>query len=265
MNITETAEKLAVEITSAVRKAVEPHDEVAILFSGGVDSALLAAVSRKFSNPKLYVVGFRGSPDLTWGTEAGQLLDLPVTEIVIDVPDIELAVETIVRKIGMRNPEWMTPFVPLYLAMEKTRERTVLCGQGADELFGGYRKYRELPLEEADKRMASDLDELMKDEITYYRKMASHLDKQLEFPFLEPELLDLGRKIPIEMKLGDEETKIILRRAASCLGLPENIALRKKKAVQYGTRVSREMRKMLKKRGKSLDEYIDDIVYTNEN
>ena len=113
--------------------------------------------------------------------------------------------------------------------------------------------------------MASDLDELINDEIPYYRKMADNLDKHLEFPFLEPELLDFGRNTPIEMKLGDGETKIILRRAASCLGLPDSISRRKKKAIQYGTRVSREMRKMLKKRGKSLDEYIDDIVYTNEN
>ena len=257
--MTET-EKLGQEIIGAVKRSLGDSENVAILFSGGIDSALLAHVSRQFCEPRLYVTGLQDSPDILWAREAAALLNMPVDEIVIGPEDIEKAIQAIVQDVGMQMAEWLTPFIPLYLAMSGTEEELVVCGQGADELFGGYRKYREIPPREAEMLMARDLEELIAMEIPYYHKMAEIMGKKVAFPFLDEQLLAYALCLPVEELMNENEGKLALREAAREIGLPEAIAGRPKKAVQYGTWVSREVKKMVKARGQTLNEYVEDLT-----
>ena len=107
--------------------------------------------------------------------------------------------------------------------------------------------------------MARDLEELIAMEIPFYHKMAGVLGNKVAFPFLDEQLLAHALCLPIEELMDENEGKLALREASRSTGLPEVIASRPKKAVQYGTWTSREVKKMVKARGQTLNEYVEDL------
>ncbi len=232
-------------------------NEAAILFSGGVDSALLAhIVNREFFPPKLYSVGFEGSNDIVWSGEAADLMGLPIEHNIIHREDIETAIQVLASEINMTNPKWMAVFIPLYLGLASIKEDTVIMGQGADEVFGGYRKYREAGPGKAEDMMARDISEIIEGEAEFYHGVAGYHGKRLILPFLDPEIIVMGKKLPYERKIDGRGNKLVVRDLCEELGLPEEISQRPKKAMQYGTGVSRELRKILKTSGMDLGELI---------
>ena len=160
----------------------------------------------------------------------------------------------------MDNPRWASTFVAFDLVLQRIDEKLVLCGQGADELFAGYKKYREMTQEEAEARMRRDLEELVNEEFPLYRKMAQNYGKILIAPFLHPEVIEFSRAIPFKYKLGDEN-KMVLRLAASFLGVPGSMAEKPKKAMQYGSGVSKVLKFKVKSSGMDLGDIIKSIKY----
>jgi len=58
--------------------------------------------------------------------------------------------------------------------------------------------------------------------------------------------------LPINLKIGPEKTdvrKLVLRKTAENMGLPESISRRPKKAVQYATGVDKALKRLAKQHG----------------
>ncbi|MCK4757672.1 MAG: hypothetical protein KAS67_04395 [Thermoplasmata archaeon] len=256
----EKIEELHQLILKNLDRELKGRDEAAILFSGGIDSALLAHImSQNFFKPRLYSMGFENSNDILWSREAAGLLGLSLEQRLINADDVKKAMGQIVNDVGMKNPKWMSVFIPFFLGFQDVEEEVVLVGQGADELFGGYRKYREAGRERASEMMVSDIEDIVEEEAVYYHKVAGHFNKKLLLPYLEPDILEFGRGLPFEYKISGDESKVIIREMGRWTGLPDDIASRPKKAMQYGTGTSKELRKILKKSGMSLKEYVSGI------
>lgn len=259
MSPSSNSKHLADLLSNSVKAGIGNQKKAAVLFSGGVDSAILAVLAREFAETELYVAGYPGSPDLLWGKDAAELLAMPVHEIKIDEEMMIAATRKIVRDVGMTKARWLTPFIPLFIGIESAKEEVVLCGQGADELFGGYQKYVREGAVEAQSQMSKDLEELRSEEAIYYHKIADLFSKRLAMPFLDDEIIKFGAGLPFDEKIRGGETKVILRKAAKHLAIPEPIASKKKKAIQYGTHVSRELKRYLKRRKLTLDDFISDL------
>lgn len=156
--VTQAAERVGLDsavqrygdlFTAAVERQLMSDVEVGVLLSGGVDSALVAAVARKaLDKPiKAFTVGFTGAEAA--GVDevddarhtAGQLgLDHHVVRIGSD-GFIE-ALRECVRIV--EEPLATTSIVPMrFLAQLAARHvKVVLSGQGADEPLGGYGRYQ---------------------------------------------------------------------------------------------------------------------------
>lgn len=253
-------EQLAEILRTSVKNSLADKNEIAIMFSGGVDSAILAVIARKFCNVKLFVAGMEGSNDLQWGTEAGELLDLPVVQIIFTKDDVLQAMKNVIIIHKMDNPRWMSTFTAFDIVLSRLREPAVFCGQGADELFGGYKKYLEMFPKDAEARMMADYEELAFQEMPIYSAMARHYDVELIAPYLNQDIVDFAGQVSIEYKLGNDN-KEILRQAAEVLGVPGSMARRPKKAMQYGSGVSKVIKSHIKKSEKDLSGIIDSIKY----
>jgi len=118
----------------------------------------------------------------------------------------------------------------------------ILTGQGSDEIFGGYTRY---------KNYSGNLKNFLQTDyetvgrIDYKRDSAilRHFGITIINPYEEENFLQYALSIPTELKLYNQDSQIIekyiLRLVAQNLGLPEEIVWRPKKAFQYSSRMQK--------------------------
>lgn len=135
--------------TQAVERQLMSDVEIGVLLSGGVDSAMVAAVAQRRSAAplKAFTVGFTGA-------EAAGIDEIAEARVTADA----LGMEHHVVRIGFEDfigtmrdcvriveePLATTSVVPMrFLTMLAARQvKVVLSGQGADEPLGGYGRYQ---------------------------------------------------------------------------------------------------------------------------
>ncbi|WP_157187014.1 asparagine synthase (glutamine-hydrolyzing) [Nocardia vinacea] len=127
------------ELVSAVRTHIEADVEVGIALSGGIDSSLLAAMAPQ--RLRSFTVAEREDDgDLTGARAIARSLRLDHHEHLINTQDY---FDNIVRSVLIEEQPAALGGLPLYFLC-LTMSRHVKCaviGEGADELFGGYREY----------------------------------------------------------------------------------------------------------------------------
>jgi len=245
--------------------AVEPSG-LAVAFSGGVDSALLAAAL----DAPLYTVGFRGSHDLVAARSAASLLGLELRPVEVDHERLEAAIPRVVGATGRTNAMDVGITLPLFVAGERASadgfDRLAL-GQGADELFGGYAKVARAP---EDPRVDADTVRGAR------RELLGTLPDQLErdvlalraagvepvTPLLDDRVVRAALELPGELLVTPRgDRKWALRLAAREL-LPDRLAFREKKAVQYGSRVAGELDRLARQAGfkRRMDDHVTRFV-----
>lgn len=133
-------------LTDSVKANLVADVEVGVFLSGGVDSTLIAALaSREKSDLQAFTLGFPESPgndETEIARHNASLMGL--RHNVVDVHSHELSqiAREIVKTTG--EPLGDAAVLPLAVLARKAREHVpvVLAGEGADEIFGGYRRYQ---------------------------------------------------------------------------------------------------------------------------
>jgi len=235
----------AMGLASAIETAVRLRsDEGVVALSGGVDSALVAAIARR----ECVVVGVEGSGDPVRARSVADALDLDLEEALIDPGRIEEALAAVLPVIPSTNPVDASIAATLYFAAEWAAlhgHERILAGQGADELFGGYARYLETTtLGEDLKRDFLGLSlQAARDQA-----VAGLFGARFSLPYLDVRVVKKAMAIPPEDKVRDGVRKRPLREVAAC-HMPAEVAYREKKAMQYGSGVMREMKRLARRRG----------------
>lgn len=250
-------EELKTNITNAVNKRIRNLDKVALLFSAGVDSTLIAELLKKAGiDTTLYTIGTENSQDMKFAKQAAQELGLPLKYEVINreiveenfLKTIEIIEDTNLMKVGVG----MTIYLTSKLA-KKDNQKVILSGQGADELFAGYNRYKNKynQPEELTRELTYDLNNMYHVNLERDDKATMANSMELRVPYLDKHVIKTASKVPTGYMLksdNDNLRKHILRDAAYELGVPEYIAYRPKKAAQYGTGIDKIIRKKIIKK-----------------
>ena len=144
----EPASTLAEELRERLRDSVQAHlladVPVGVLLSGGVDSSVLTALAAHESPEQVstFSIGFRERSfnELGLARQVAQRYGTNHHELVVS-PRIEDLLPGLAAAFD--EPFADSSAVPTYLVSQLAAEhvKVVLCGEGGDELFGGYETY----------------------------------------------------------------------------------------------------------------------------
>lgn len=140
-------------LTSAVTTRVEGHATSAISLSGGIDSAVIALLaSQTDSTVTAYSASWPDSDKSRYNSDAesariiAKNLGIAFQEVkIFDTTTLDQNLKEFVRAMEEpnSNPSGLS-MMNLYKAISSDSHRLVLTGDGADEIFGGYPRYKSL-------------------------------------------------------------------------------------------------------------------------
>ena len=253
-------EELGRAIEESVRKGSEGK-EVAVAFSGGMDSGLLAALAKKYARSvTCYTCGTDGSFDVAAGRELASMLDLPWVQCRIGEDNIESTIREMISATKVSDPFTISYDLQLFTVCRQADEPIVISGQGSDEYFGGCASSVNEDDAEYNRFRDWGIERLMKVSIPCEQSMARFYKKKLRYPYLNEEVLRLVSEIPPEdlRPRSMEERKSVLKEVAVDLGYPM-LAHRVKKASQYGSGTTELIRDAARAKGLRYNRYIAEI------
>jgi len=245
-------------LKAVIEKALELRLTSAsgIAFSGGIDSTFLAVLAKRI-NPaiSLYTVGLPDSHDITQAKKAAEAIGMKdsLKIHILSVKEIETLVPRVIRATESVDPMKIAIGIPLYVVAKIAREtgkRIILTGQGADELFAGYRRHEvflEQGSEVIDREIYSDIKKISTVNLERDDMVTMANSVELRVPFLDKDVIKTGLAIIPELKVLKKDgfyiRKYILRKTAEYL-LPPELLWKEKKAIQYGTGVQKILNKL---------------------
>lgn len=208
-----------------------------ISLSGGLDSSIIAYFLKQ-RKPKTIAVIAEDfvSTDLTYCQMVSKEMQLPLSIYSVKTAVILEAIEETIKILKNFNDIEIRNNVVMYLAIRWAREageKSIITGDGADELFAGYSFLINKPEEELEdeiRRVCS---------VMHFptQKIGKALGINIESPFLNEAVIEIAKKIPANMKVRDEKGKRhgkwILRKTFENY-LPHQITWREKSPMQEG-------------------------------
>jgi asparagine synthase (glutamine-hydrolysing) len=234
---------------ASLEEAVALHPAEGILLSGGLDSAvLLALASAGQAKPKTFSLGFEGdkASELPHAAQVAKHFGAEHHEMVVAPAELMAHLEYLVscRDAPVSRP---SDLAVCRLASEAGRSaKTLLTGDGCDEVLGGYRRYVGQPAssdaealparlleplagESAERTKQDDIDArtsplrraLYRDQTTWLPdellerndRVAAAASVEARLPFLDHRIAEYVSGLPDEQRVRGLTTKWILREA----------------------------------------------------
>ncbi|MFW9849922.1 MAG: asparagine synthase C-terminal domain-containing protein [Candidatus Thorarchaeota archaeon] len=243
-----TIESALVELEEHLRMSMSciSNTKCGVLFSGGVDSSLIANVAKEITDEVILLsAGTQTSRDKKQTAEAAELLNMELiySDLTPDhiwnlLPEVIYAAET----CNKMDVEIAIPFFVSASRAKQNGIELILSGQGPDELFAGYAKHVQIfqeqgPLE-LSKELMREVSITHEANISRDERVIAANGVQAIFPYLDPNFSQLALTLPSNLKVNPgviPERKVVFRQLAIRMGLPEQLALTPKKATQFSS------------------------------
>ena len=233
-------------LLASMKKRTQDFDKVGIIFSGGIDSVIIAWLAKKMVPEVIcYTGGIRGSNDILYARQIAKKLNLKLRVNELTQDEVEQMIPEVINTIEDTNAGQIEVAIPVYAAVKLAHEdgiNVMFSGQAADELFGGYPWYARVVEKEGYQKLR---DHMTQDLLLLYKETLEREDKitmahsiEMREPFLDIEVIrcSMGMDLKLNIKgATDIMGKHIHRKLAQKLGIPKNIAYRIKEAAQHGS------------------------------
>lgn len=240
-------------LEDAVHRQLMSDVPYGVLLSGGLDSSIIAAVTKKFASrrvgaaggeawyPQLhsFAVGLKGAPDLQAARRAAEHIGTIHHEIHFTIQEGLDALHDVVYHLETYDVTTIRASTPMYLMARVIKSmgiKMVLSGEGSDELFGGYLYFHKAPSPEAfHEETVRKLSKLHLYDCLRANKSLASWGVEGRVPFLDKEFVDIAMRLnPADKMARDGKMeKWILRKAFEDY-LPHDIAWRQKEQFSDG-------------------------------
>ena len=250
--IHKTMNQLLDEILNSIKTTVLDNS-IGVAFSGGVDSTLIAKLLHDNGyDIHLLTIGFPDSHDINFAKEVNEILKFKHDILEIDLDSFQEVTEQVNAIIKTDNLSWNENSIAFYYVSKLAKKlgiSTVVTANGIDELFCGYNAYREaigIGVDQVMNVMNQKLDNEKKMMIAVIN-VTSLFDVKILQPLLHEDFISYAKTIPISEKIidsNDLQRKHAIRKLAASCGVPEISAYKQKKALQYGSKIHKQLLKL---------------------
>lgn len=246
--------QLRLALEEAVHRQLMSDVPYGVLLSGGLDSSVISAITKKFAAKRIesndtqsawypqlhsFAVGLKGSPDLAAARKVADYIKSVHHEINFTVQEGLDALRDVIYHLETYDVTTVRASTPMYLLARVIKSmgiKMVLSGEGSDELFGGYLYFHKAPHAQAfHEETVRKLSKLHLYDCLRANKSLAAWGVEGRVPFLDKEFMDVAMRInPADKMTGkDKMEKWILRKAfEDCL--PAEIVWRQKEQFSDG-------------------------------
>jgi len=239
----QAARQLRATLEAAVGKRLMSDVPLGAFLSGGLDSSIICALARRHMDRlHTFSVGFEGSRDLAAARQVARHLDTVHHEYVLTEDEVVRLLPKIIYHLESFDQDLVRSALPTYFTARLAAQhvKVILAGEGADELFAGYRYHREIA-QSADlqRELRRSIRALHNINLQRVDRLTMAHSIEARVPFLDVSMIALAQRIPTRWKLrrASQERAIekwILRKACEDL-LPEEIVWRDKEQFDEGS------------------------------
>lgn len=253
-NNTTDLTQLREALEKAVHRQLMSDVPYGVLLSGGLDSSVIAAITKKFARKRIesedreeawypqlhsFAIGLEGSPDLKAAKLAADHIGTIHHEIHFTIQEGLDALRDVIYFLETYDVTTVRASTPMYLMARVIKSmgiKMVLSGEGSDEIFGGYLYFHKAPnAQEFHEENVRKLSKLyLYDNLRANKSMAAW-GIEARVPFLDKEFLDVAMRLNPEDKMikNGRIEKWVVRKAFEDY-LPQEIAWRQKEQFSDG-------------------------------
>jgi asparagine synthase (glutamine-hydrolysing) len=262
--------KLFIQLEQLIFHHVK-NKKVGILFSGGIDSVLIALICKKLNlNFTCYTIGFyekniKFPKDVIFARKIVKQNNFSYKEKLFNLSEISFYVNKSINCLkdnkkcfDVVNVGVATVELAAMSLAEKDNCDLVFTGLGAEEIFAGYKRHR------ISKNISKDswksLLNFYDNDLIRENLVQSSTNIKIISPFTNIDIIKTAMNISFHSKINKTNNKVLLRKYAKKLGLKQ-VYTRKKLAAQYGSNVNKAIYHIAKKKGfKSRTDYLNSFV-----
>ncbi|AMC11916.1 hypothetical protein Lupro_11850 [Lutibacter profundi] len=254
-------------IESTIKRIPLNSEKVGVFLSGGLDSSILASIiSKHTANAIYYTLGNKENEDINFVKQLVKYLKIESQIKHIPLPkkeEIGKLIEQVVYHTESYNPSIVSNGLATYLLSKLAKNdelKVVISGEGADELFCGYKISKNI----TETREKSDvlIENLHYTELRRLDLSSMANTIEIRCPFLDKEVYSISKDLPLQ----DLKDKQILRSIFNA-DLPKEIIERTKTSFDVGSGIRKLVVEYLTKDNKTERETLKEIwnKYFNEN
>lgn len=214
-------EKTVSSLRERLQDSLMRNSGAGLLFSGGVDSGILASLCPQ---ARALSVTLKGEgDDLKYGSILARDLQLDRQVITVDIKEALAALRQVIKILESFDPALPNDLV-VYFGMREAKKqglRSIMTGDGGDELFAGYPYMREI----------ADLEGYIIRKSRSWsfssNSIGEHFGLEVKQPFLDPDFVEFALTVGKELKIREDNGQVwgkwVLRKAFEPFLPPEFI------------------------------------------
>jgi asparagine synthase (glutamine-hydrolysing) len=243
---------LGVLLTESVTEQIPREVEWGCMLSGGVDSSLIVRIATEVADQRVhtFTCGVEGSPDVQAARDVAAMLGVDHHEIAVDPAELPRIVDEVIHATASIERWTVTAGVATYLTARAAHQqglKVLLAGEGADELFGGYDEFQDVPAAYLNSMLVGYQIDLGTTECLRLDRGSMAHSVEARVPYLSTSMMRHARRLEPADKLRVDHAhsvrKHALREFARTV-LPDGVADRRKEEFAIGSGVTAELRRL---------------------
>jgi len=226
-------------LVQAMEASVKRNLSDGLLLSGGLDTAIIAYLMVKWRKPYCVTVALEGAPapDIPYAKLIAADLGLKHALHYFGEDELDEAISATIRVLKTFDPMEVRNSAAAYVALKTAKDlglKSVMTGDGGDELFAGYSFLFNLTRDQLDSALKKMWSQMRFSSVP----LGKALGVEVRPPFLDPQFRASAEKIDVTLKVrkdkGQTWGKWVLRKAFEGI-ISKEVAWRVKAPLEVGT------------------------------